>query len=318
MPGFHGSGAAMNANVDDLQLVRDSAAARFAATGLCGTPTPPPRGPVLPLPAQGTLSDAHYHGGFDPRECDALNGAQSHYSGTVFAASLDRQLVSAILPPLVRLAAPIDPARSRHPVLLMFGLQDEPRELDNGVPKPIPTARPYYELILLVPFVVRRGKDRWHSYSARMYLDYLPPIEIGNGFFAYSKKLCEFEWFGTASETRCDGNTVFETDISTPGAWLTEAQALAQWPSFADVQRLLKMPIVGHNSLLRYVRSYFEWDYSNAQIAAVSSTFHFCQEFRAGMQPWVDLDLLDAASDATFSVRNVRWRLSTRRPTIEF
>jgi hypothetical protein len=318
MPGLYGNGAAMNAKVDELQLVRDGAAAGFAATGLCGTPTPPPKGPVPPLPASGTLSDAHYQGGFDPREYDAVDGAQSQYSGTVFAASLDRQLVSAVLPPLVRLAAPIDPVRLRHPVLLMFGLQDEPRGLVGGVPQVIPSARPYYELILLVPFVVRLGKNRWHSYSARMYLDYLPPIEIGNGFYAYSKALGEFEAFGTVTETRCEGNTVFETDISTSGAWLNAAQAQAQWPSFAYVQRLLEMPIVGHNSLLGYVHSYFEWDYGNAQIAAASSTFRFCQEFRAGMQPWVDLNLLAAASDAAFSVRNVRWRLSTRRPRKAF
>ncbi len=308
----------MNAIVAELKNRRDSAAARFAATGLCGTPPAPARGPVPPPSVQGTLSEAHYQGGFDRRNCDALNGAQSHYDGTVFAASLDRQLVSAILPSQVRLAAPKDPARSRHPVLLMFGLQKEPCELINGVPVPIPTAKPYHELILLVPFVVKLGQDRWHSYSARMYLDYLPPIAIGNGYYAYSKELGEFEWFGTESETRYYGNTVFEADISAPDAWLNEAQALAQWPAFADFQKLLEMPIVGHNSLLGYVRSYFEWDYTDAQFAAVSSTFRFCQEFRAGMRPWVDLDVLAAASDASFSVRNVRWRLSTQRPLEKF
>jgi len=303
----------MTAGIADMKVLRANALARFAAAGLCGTPTHGSKG----APPTDPLSSLLYHGGFDRRVSEAQDGGQAMYDGTMSTTLLPRELVSAILPPLAELATPVDPSQTVHPVIYLLGTQNDPRELAGGQAKSIPNAVPYNELTLLIPFVVHVGKDRWHSFAARMYLDDPIATVIGDIAYAYSKELGAFESFGPLTEVSSSGNTMFESELVGDAVWMSEAQAKLL-PGFTDACCILEMPIVGYSSLYGHVRSYFEWDYGIAQIAATNTVHRFLQEFRPGMQPWVLLDYLTNAPHCAFRLRNVRWRLSTKFPKLEF
>ena len=311
-------------NTAELETWRAAAAARFAAAGLCGA------GPLSkPMPL-GALSRTRYKCDFDRCFPPALNGAQATYDGTLAATLLSRDLVGAILPPLARLAEPTDTAWKLHPVLCLMGRQNDPRELRNGQPVTIPLAKPYNELIVLIPYVVGLGKDRWHSFAARMYLDDLGATLIGDIAYAYAKLLGEFDLTESSAQVLADGDTVFEIDSGaqddddddgTSAAadnWMNDAQAQLQLPGYLDMRQILEMPIVGYSGLYGYRRSYFEWDYTSAQITAAQCLLRFCRPLRAGMQAWCELGFLQNAPQAAFKVRKVRWRLSTKFPAQDF
>ena len=303
----------MTAGIADMELLRANALARFAAAGLCGTPANAPK----EGPPSDPLSVLLYDGGFDRRNREAQDGGQAMYDGTMSTTLLPRELVSAILPPLTELATPKDASQTVHPVIYLLGTQNDPRGLAGGQVEPIPGAVPYNELTLLIPFVVHVGRDRWHSFAARMYLDDGIAIVIGDIAYAYSKEVGAFASFGSLTEVSASGNTMFESELVGDTVWMNEAQAKLL-PGFTDACRILEMPIVGYSSLYGHVRSYFEWDYSSAQIAATDTVHRFLQEFRPGMQPWVLLNYLTNAPHCAFRLRNVRWRLSTKFPKLEF
>lgn len=293
------------------------ATAYFAAAGLCGFPQ-------LKATLPGSLRP-NYDGTFDLQAGPAQDGAQSRYEGLIVATALDRALVEAVLPPGLELAGPPLPPPivppGQHPVVILLGLQGDPMGLENGKEVTIPLAKPYKELILLIPFCVGQGgTGLWHSYSARMYLEDLAAIGIGNVVFAYSKEMGEFDGFGDLEQVSHLGNTVFEVDSRLAGAWLPEPDACNKLAGFTDVEALLKMPIIGFDPLFGYVRSYFEWDYAafGAEVAPITAQFRFCGEFRPGMQPWVALGWIAGATDAAFRLRNVRWRLSTTACKLRF
>lgn len=312
----------MNATVADFETLRAAAAARFAAAGLCGA------GPVSRAPPTGALCPDRYLGRFDKCGTPALNGAQATYDGTLATALLDRELVSAILPPLARLAEPQQSTWTLHPVLCLMGRQNEPRELSNGNAVAIPLAKPYNELIVLIPYVVCLGQARWHSFSARMYLDDLGATIIGNLDYAYAKLLGEFELTASSAQVISGGDTVFEIDSaaqddddeSSPpdDNWMSDAYAQTNLLGYGDMRRILEMPIVGYSGLYGYRRSYFEWNYDNAQVSATRCLLRFCRPLRAGMQAWCELGLLQSAPQAAFKVRKVRWRLSLQFPAQNF
>jgi len=307
----------MNANLADPNDVT-AAAARFAAAGLCGGGPGGARGPM----PEGSLSAGHYVGAADCRIADAKDGAQATYDGTLTATLLDRELVQAVLPPQARLAAPKTPSWTRHPVLCLMGRQNDPCALVGGQVQTIPTARPYNELILLIPYTVHVGLERWHSFAARMYLDDIAATAIGDLAYAYSKLLGEFDLTGSSAQVISLGRTVYEIenddgDDDGSGAapvWMADAQARQQLPGYEAARQVMDMPIIGYSGLYGYVRSFFEWDRSQAEVAATRCVFRFNQACRPGMQPWVALGFLETAPHAAFRVRKVRWRLSTKFP----
>jgi hypothetical protein len=303
--------------IDDLASLKTTTPRLiFAAPWGCGHTAVGPK-PKPGPPPDSSLGGSDYVGQHDPRLGNAVNGAQSTYEGAIVTTLLDRDLVSAILPAGLELAAPSAGPIATHPVLYLLGRQNDPLGLQNGTPQRIPTARPYTELILLIPFTVRSGgSSRWHSYAARMYLDNDGAIVIGNGIYAYSKERGDFDVFGDTTEVRWQDNTVFSAEVTDDGNWMAASAAAAPGglPGFAEAMAIFDMPIVGHNVLLGFVCSYFEWDVTNAQVAAATSSHCFLQEFRAGMQGWVDLGFLENAENGAFKVRNVQWRLSCELP----
>ena len=274
------------------------------------------------------LDIANFDGDFVARTGDASEGAQATYSGRIFTIWLPRPDVSAILPNGFELAARKYGGQN-HPVICMLGLQADCKLLRGGVACPAAQA-PYQELILLIPFVVHTGGTLWHNFSARMYLDALFPIVIGDVVFQYSKTVGDFESttgvlpgsspgsFPATNDQVTDlisGSIVYADFSQQTAAWVPAAAG----PSgFEDFEKVMEMPILGVEfpqttpAPMPPACSYFEWDFSSAEVASMHGAVQFIDPFRPGMAGWVHQppDWLTADEDASFMVRNVRWRLS--------
>ena len=70
------------------------------------------------------------------------------------------------------------------------------------------------------------------------------------------------------------------------------------------------MPLVGADvvlgTIVRTVCSYWEWDYTNAEVAPASSQHQFLQPPREGTASWVQLGQLSSEPDGTFAIRGLR------------
>lgn len=113
--------------------------------------------------------------------------AQTRGANAVFA--LPREVVSKMLPVGLQLAAQGMTMDDEHPVLLLFGWQDDVR------PNGFALGGRYMEFILSVPFV-QHADPRQHArcpgpfiYMPQLYLDALLPTLLGVFGYGYNKKL---------------------------------------------------------------------------------------------------------------------------------
>jgi hypothetical protein len=275
--------------------------------------------------ARPFLGPGDYFGSYTPRLHPALNGAQATYAGALVVTMLDRSLVAPVLPPGLHLATP-KATSIQHPVIFLVGVQGDPLYLINGALFPS-WVDPYDELILLIPFVVGDGgSDRWHNYAVRMYLDALGPVVIGDVGYGYAKELALLVPSGTLPDVNTrvfswiDGMPYFASTIVPTGAWRSAAGATTSLPRWVDLQKIFEMPIVGSEIPGLFICSYFEWEYSNADVAAVVSVYRYLHPFKTGvgMDNWVNLGPLANAPDGAVALRGLRWRLSLERPPCVF
>jgi hypothetical protein len=171
------------------------AARHFAAAvalGVCCSCTIP----YLPPPSPPFPGPSEFIGSYDPRKADARNGAQSTYSGVIAVSMMDASDVEQVLPVGLRLAGQAS-GSTKHPVIYLSGLQGDPLGLAAGKTYPIVGAKPYEEVIFLVPFVVRTtGTEKWHTFVMRMFLTDVGAVVIGNGVYGYAKKHAKVELKG--------------------------------------------------------------------------------------------------------------------------
>jgi hypothetical protein len=296
-------------------------AALLACLGGCFPVVKPPLQPTAP--SGPFLGPDDFLGGYSPRTRDARNGAQATYAGVLVVTMMDRALVEQVLPVGLRLATPKS-VSTQHPVIYLAGIQGDPLLLVDGATQ-ASGAAPYHELILLIPFVVREGRnDKWHNYAVRMYLDELGPVVIGDLAYGYGKELASFALTGALPS----GNTkvfdllhtlYFTSDIASTAPWQSAASATAA-PRWPDLQKIFEMPVLGAVVPGFFVCSYFEWGYANTEVAPVSSTHQYLQPFRLGMgmENWVKLGPLTNALNGAVAMRGLRWRLSLDLPPCAF
>jgi hypothetical protein len=147
----------------------------------------------------------------------------------------------------------------------------------------------------------------------RMYLTDLPAVAIGNGVYGYAKEFARVSLNGASPNlaTHASRHTVrtpyFSSDVAGTGPWLPAAGAAL--PRWSDLREMLEMPVVGMVGP-RFVCSYFEWDYANAEVAAATSRHRYLTPFVGGMAEWVAMGTQSGAPNGTVAVRDVRWRLS--------
>lgn len=250
------------------------------------------------------------------RRSNALNGAQSTYNGLVSVTNLNRDMVKQVLPVNLQLAEPLV-STAEHPVIHLVGHQRSPQQLKKGHPSPL--GEPYQEMILLIPFVVRDGDHQWHSFAVRMYLDDVEPILVGNSVYAYSKEFANFTESGDSVHRATHISNVlgalYTCELELKGGWRSaNDDALPRW---IDLKAIFEMPIVGFD-FIRFVCSYWEWEYSAAEVALAASTHRFLRPFRSGMGDWVRLGNLQNATDGSVAIRGLRWRLAFPLPTCLF
>jgi hypothetical protein len=258
------------------------------------------------------LGPADFAGSFTPRTGNAVNGLQSTYGGFIVVSMMDRTVVEKALPAGVKLASPLA-GSSQHPVIHLIGDQREPSVLIAGVATPIVTARDYREMILLVPFAVNGTGTRWHNHVVRMFLDDISAVAGGNTAYGYAKELARVVATATTSGTRNEatdlfGGPHFVSEVQVTGAYLPSGTAAGTMPRWKDLQTVLEMPVLGFNT--GFVCSYWEWDFSNAEVAPAATSFQFFRAFLPTMQDWVNLGALRGAQDGAVSVTKIRWRLA--------
>jgi hypothetical protein len=208
----------------------------------------------------------------------AQNGGQSTYDGSIAVTLLDRAIVELVLPGGFALAQRTDGATT-HPVIHLIGHQRELKYLIDGKTEPslVPD---YREMSLLVPFVVRSQNAmspsaKWHNFVVRMYLDNLGAVEAGNTFYAYQKELAAL--LESYAPNVVNWNVlpllqgdVFKSAVDRTGPWSSPSSSSI--PGLADVQTLFAMPLVGADlnpiGGTRVICSYWEWDYTNAEVAS--------------------------------------------------
>jgi hypothetical protein len=263
-------------------------------------------------------------GSYDHRSTDAQNGGQSTYNGSMAVTLIDRALVANVLPGDFSLAARTDGGQE-HPIIVCVGHQRNLMYLTAGVLTP---ADPdYQEMILLVPFVVRASGTKWHTFVVRMYLDDINAIGIGNSIYAYQKQPAQLQESGTPDDltTRVTpflSDLIFNSYVRITGPWCTSSEARISLPDWTDIQTIVDMPIVGADvsagNIVRTVCSYWEWEYSNAEVAPASSQHQFFRPFRDGMGAWVALGPLTSIACGGFAIRGIRWRLALPPPSCQF
>jgi len=261
-----------------------------------------------------------FAGTYQPRSHDATDGGQSTYDGAVVVTLLTRDLVEPALPSGFALAARRDGGQL-HPVIHLIGRQTNLMKLVNSAPQPLPGARDYNELILLIPFVQKGPGQNWHSYSARMYLDDPAAVGVGNAVYAYAKDPAFLTQSPAGPQTTFTlvqslllKPLLFQCTIAITGAW-QDADGMTVPPRWADIRRILEMPVLGVDGIFgqtRNVCSYFEWNCAAAQVAPATSQHTFLSTFRDGMDNWPGLGTLVNAQDGAIALRGVQWRLALK------
>jgi hypothetical protein len=270
----------------------------------------------------GFPTSRQFMGTYDANPSAAQTGGQSTYEGSIAYTLLERAIVQQVLPGVFTLANRTDTATT-HPVIHLIGRQRHPMFLENGVTVPAPDAG-YREMILMVPFVVLGTGTKWHNFVVRMYLDDLGALEIGNEYYAYQKVFAALpevyapnivDW---AVLPLLQGD-VFNSTVDRTGPWLSPS--IAAVPGLTDVAALFSMPFVGtdvdvNGTVTRMVCSYWEWDYTYAEVAQATSDHEFLQQFCQGMNGWIGQP--GGPPGEAIRIRNLRWRLAYPPPTCRF
>jgi hypothetical protein len=271
--------------------------------------------PVTPAPARfpgvGDFSDT-----FDPRTGSAVTGGQATYQGSITVTVLDSALVSNVLPVGFSLASRTD-GFAGHPIIVMVGHQTDCTVLVNSVQSSA-NQPDYQEVILLIPFVITNSGTKMHNFVVRMYLDSLSPTFAGAAY-NYAKEPANLVESGppndlttTVTQTFLFPLTYFNTTVQLTGPWVSSSSAIPTVPRWPDLQKIFEMPMLGVSETFPYSKicTYWEWDFTNTEVAPALSQYQFLRSFRNGMDPWVQLGVLHGAPDGCVAIRNLRWRIA--------
>lgn len=279
------------------------------------TPPPPPQVGSAPPTSERFPSPADFAEGYAAQPVPVSNGLQSMYTGNVAVTMMDRTAVAKVLPAGVHLASPVS-SSTRHAVIHLVGDQLEPRTVTLGHAGPV-LGPGYREMILLVPYVVRDGGVGLHTFATRMYLTD-PSAVVGGNEYGYAKEIARIDKVDAAPRTNyqvttLDGATTwFINEINRTGQWI---QSPAYPPRWLDIREIFRMPILGLRAAdplrpARFICSYWEWDFAEAELVTATSTHRFVTRFVDGADDWVAAGALASAPDGGVTMRRVRWRLA--------
>jgi hypothetical protein len=225
--------------------------------------------------------------------------------GQIFFTNLPRQTAASLLKPGLRLAQNLSSFPNVHPVIQLQGRQTDTSWIFDGIAQGV--GPEYTELILLVPFVQMSAGSQWHNFVVRMYLDDLGAIGVGNLHYGYAKEHGSFEDSRPQDfDALVGGNKAFWCGFQSQGAWRPSAQAENDIANYKEMQAILAMPVIGlFWTSLSYVCSYFDWDFSNANVAPIGCEHAYYGAFTPGMPGGT----LSSVPNGAIDIEGLGWRV---------
>ena len=278
----------------------------------CGCCSPEVEGPSPPGTTTAEfLGPDDFSGEFLHRCGDTKFGGQATWEGRAIVVNVPDTAARQMLPSGFQLAKNTPPHANLHPVLVLLGHQLDSKYV-------LPSANPavgvdYTEMIVLLPFVQKAGKQRWHNLIVRIYLDDLAALYLGNLYYGTMKEEATFTETPSSVEVRRNGVPWFTATFSPNGPWMDNADAETTLPNYPALQTILEMPVQGtltHVPGTPPACSYFEWSYATARVRRVSAKLAFLQPLRTGVTSWTALGQLGSVGDGAWEIEKIRWRLA--------
>jgi hypothetical protein len=242
----------------------------------------------------------------DARTAGVSFVGETRFNGCIACTHWARAALQALLPPGLALAANVSATPDVHPVIFIFGEQLEGTILFGGMS--IPLGVHYSEFGLAIPYVVHRDGRSLHTYVPRMYSSFFPPVRDGNVHYGFGKALAALAWHGCiATLTAPDGGLLWHAAVEPAGPWTRARHAP---PNLAALRAALALPILGRKANGRYVRSYFDLGFADAQTRPLRCAISIDAALIEGLTP----QRCYAVPDGAFEVRGMVWHLSWPEP----
>lgn len=204
------------------------------------------------------------------------------YNAAIVPIPLPKQQVQAMLPPALILAAQNITPAEQHPVLLMFGAQEQVS------PRPCKLFEwTYLEFAIGLPYV------QWSKPQAaplgpflfmpRLYLNRRRPILAGC-FYGFAKE---------KASIGADDRHYLVNDVKSRQLLIradfqskTKLAPSADLPLFEQaIPALLQQPLLGRNRLGLFSQAHFDWGLSQAKIQAIEANIEIAQPFLPALRP---------------------------------
>jgi hypothetical protein len=243
----------------------------------------------------------------DARAAGASFVGEARFNGGLAAAHWPRAALQALLPDDIALAANVSTTPDLHPLIFIFGEQLEGTILFGGMS--IPLGVRYTEFGLAIPYVVYRDEPSLHTYVPRMYSSFFPPVRDGNLHYGFGKAEATVAWHGRiATLSTPDGGLLWHAAVEPTGPWCRTVHETP--PGLAALRAALALPILGRKQGGRYVRSYFDLGFSEAQVRPLRCAISIDTALIEGLP----LQRCVAVPDGAFEVRGMVWHLSWPEP----
>jgi hypothetical protein len=225
------------------------------------------------------------------------------FSGCLAVSNWSRGAVAALLPEELELARCVGTPAVDHPDVLIFSEQTEGGPIFAGINIPLGTR--YHELGVAIPFVRYEGGTSLHTFMLRMYSSFFPTVVNGNVFYGYAKELATLTRDGPLFRlTDPAGVLLLHAVVEPAAAW--ESADTCVLPNFDAFREMFTLPIIGLRSGGTYVTSYFDWDFSDAEVRPARAAIVIDQPLARHCDPQRSVTL----ADGTFEVDGLRWRVT--------
>jgi hypothetical protein len=232
----------------------------------------------------------------------ATFAGEATFDGCIAIAHWPRADVERLLPRELELAANAAPCGGVHPVVFVFGQQNQGAWIWGGLTLPIGLV--YHEFLIGFPFVRHRDGRMLHTYIPRMYASNSSVVWDGNLRYGLSKELAAMRWWGsTFVLTTQQGTLLFHAVVKPEGrSTSTHRRTLAA----AAVAQIFSLPMLGRRETGHYVCSYFGWDLASASVRSAAAYLSIDAPLVSGLEP----RLFHAAPGGSITVRSMKWQLS--------
>ncbi len=252
-----------------------------------------------------------FAGDYIAKSGETTMGGSAIYEGRIVVSNQLRSQVEAVLPSDLQLAANTSTTPDVHPVMLIFGHQTKTGWVLPGGFEP-PVGDDYSELILMIPFVQRLGRQKLHNYMVRIYLNDHWALVVGNWWYGLQKIDAGFAETPNSFEVFDGlGAQLFGLTITSSGNWIASDDAQMNLANYQDLLTIIDMPVLGTLSWTpadQHVCTYFDWQVAAAEVRPIATRHKYAKAFAAGLDNWVGTEF-SSVLDGAFEVRGLKWML---------